>query len=236
MLISTKGIVLKSVKFQETSLIVKIFTQSHGLLSFLVNGVRASKSKNKASLFQPLTFLDLVVYYRDNKNLLRLKEYRNAFIYQSLPFDIVKSTAAQLLLEVINQCIVEEEENEQLFNFLSQSFQDLDTSQEVDAKYILVFLINLMKIIGIQPHGNYASQTPFFNLKEGAFSNFDNHQDLVVSQENTHYLSNLFKGDTASIPKKNRKELLDILLQYYKIHVDGFKDLKSLKVIASIWD
>jgi DNA repair protein RecO (recombination protein O) len=93
-----------------------------------------------------------------------------------------------------------------------------------------------MKIIGIQPHGNFSEKTPFFNLKEGAFSNFDNHQGITISEENTQFLSHLLKENTASIPKKNRKELLHILLQYYKIHVDGFKDLKSLKVIASIWD
>jgi len=64
MLHHTEGIVLGSLKYKESSLIVKIFTNAFGMQSYVVNGVRSSKSQGKTALYQPLTLLDMVVYHK----------------------------------------------------------------------------------------------------------------------------------------------------------------------------
>ena len=71
----TKGIVLRTVKYGETSVIVAVFTEKFGVQSYLVNGVRIStkKGSGKANLFQPSAILEMVVYHNELKQLQRLR-------------------------------------------------------------------------------------------------------------------------------------------------------------------
>jgi DNA repair protein RecO (recombination protein O) len=79
----TRGIVLRTVKYGETSIIVTIFTELFGVQSYLVNGVRTStkKGSGKASMFQPAAILELVVYHNELKHLNRIKEFKWAVMY-----------------------------------------------------------------------------------------------------------------------------------------------------------
>ncbi|MGB0886137.1 MAG: DNA repair protein RecO, partial [Chitinophagales bacterium] len=230
MLVKTEALILKTTKFRETSLIVKAYTQSHGVLSFIVNGVRTAKKTNKAVLFQPLNYLDIIVYYKENKGLLHLKEYKFNMLYQEIPFNIVKSSLAILMLEVVEHIVKEEEENDELYDFLKNAFVTLDLEKGNIANYHLYFLASLTSFIGINAQGKYSEKTPYFNMNEGRFS---------ASSKNFNYLqgrmcenfSLLVQKTTISINKAERKALLDIFLSYYKIHIDDFRQIKSVEVL-----
>src|SRR6266550_2315079 len=92
----TKGIVLRTVKYGETSIIVSIFTELFGIQSYLVNGVRTStkKGSGKANLFQPSAILDLIVYHNELKNLQRLKEFKWDILYNHIFSDIKKNAVS----------------------------------------------------------------------------------------------------------------------------------------------
>jgi DNA repair protein RecO (recombination protein O) len=49
---TTKGIVIRTVKYGETSLVVSAFTELFGLQQYMVNGVRTSKRSNGISAAQ----------------------------------------------------------------------------------------------------------------------------------------------------------------------------------------
>lgn len=233
MLVKTEALILKTTKFRETSLIVKAYTQTNGLLSFIVNGVRTAKKTNKAVLFQPLNFLDVVVYYKENKSLLHLKEYQFNFLYQSLPFHIVKSSIAIFMLEVVEHLLKEEESNEELYDFLKKTFVSLDHLQNDFAHFHLHFLVDLMHFIGINPQGKHSTKTPHFNLKEGVFT--AEWQSFQFLQGKTAMLfSALLWQETIYTTKAERKILLENLLQYYQIHIEGFRKIKSLSVLESV--
>src|SRR5882672_9774756 len=92
----TKGIVLRTVKYGETSVIVAVYTELFGIQSYLVNGVRISskKSPGKSALFQPSAILDLVVYHNDLKNLQRIKEYKWGWLYRTIFSDVFSNAVA----------------------------------------------------------------------------------------------------------------------------------------------
>src|SRR6476660_4153059 len=115
----TKGIVLRAVKYGETSLIVTIYTELFGIQSYLVNGVRSStkKGSGKANLFQPAAILDLIVYRNELKNLNRLKEFKWGFLYQHVLSEIKKNAVALFMVEVLTKCLKQPEPNPELFNF-----------------------------------------------------------------------------------------------------------------------
>ena len=233
MLVKTEGIILKTTKFKETSLIVKAYTQSHGVLSFIVNGVRTEKNSNKAVLFQALNFLDLIVYYKENKNLLRLKEYKFNTLYQELPFNIVKSSIALLMLEVIEHTLNEEEENEDLYEFIKNSFLRLDLVQKGIANFHLYFLLEFMYYKGIQAQGKFSFETPYFNIQEGCFTN-DSYLNGNLDAKLSEKLSKLLHKEEINLNKTSRKQLLEKIFLYYRIHIDGFRKIKSLDVLETV--
>lgn len=235
MLVKTQALILKTTKFKETSLIVKAYTQSNGVLSFLINGVRTEKNANKAVLFQPLNFLDIIIYYKENKNLLYLKEYKFNTLYKEIPFNIIKSSIALLMLEVVEHALNEEEENEELYGFIKSSFIALDFEQKNIANHHLYFLIDFMFYKGIQAQGKHSFDTPYFNLQEGVFTNksFQNgFLDAILSEK----FSKILNKENIILNKHSRKQLLEKILLYYKIHIEGFRKVKSLDILQTVLD
>ena len=119
MIISTKGIVISKIKFKENDLIVKCYTASNGIMSFLVKGVLSSKkSKLKSAYFQPLTMLKLEIDFKENRGLHYIKGARISNNYSSLHTVIFKSSVALFLSEILAMVLKEEEAN----NDFSRSF------------------------------------------------------------------------------------------------------------------
>src|SRR4051812_34859696 len=143
MLFKTGGIVLNYIKYKETSIICKIYTEAFGLQSYIINGIRNNKAKNKIALFQTLTLLDLVVYNRPNSSLNRISEIKCHYPFKSIPFDLRKTTIALFLSEILNKTLKEQAENEDLFSFLKNSIKFLDKADENFENFHLQFLIKL---------------------------------------------------------------------------------------------
>src|SRR6185369_7455791 len=108
MLHKTRGIVFRFTKYGDTSIIVTIFTELFGLQTYIVNGVRSKSAKSKIALFQPLTLLDLIVYYKENANIKRIKEIRCVHQYQTVQTDVRKSSIGMFLNEILNKTVKEE--------------------------------------------------------------------------------------------------------------------------------
>ena len=109
MLQKTRGIVLHSVTYSETSLVVKIYTEAFGLQSYLLKGAKGKRSSFRPVFFQPLNLLDAVVYKNEKTALQSMKEVQLAHPFRSIPFDIRKSSIALFLNEILYKSIREEE-------------------------------------------------------------------------------------------------------------------------------
>ena len=145
-LLKTKGIVLRAVKYGETSMVVSIFTELFGLQSYLVNGVRTAtkKGSGKANLFQPAAILDLVVYHHESKQLNRIKEFKWGYLYQHVFSDVPKNAVALFMTELLGKCLKQPECNPELFEFTEDVFEHLDRSSgTVMANLPLFFALHL---------------------------------------------------------------------------------------------
>ena len=169
MLHQTKGIVFHSIKYSETSVIVKIYTELFGIQSYLFKGIRSSKSKIRPGLFQSMTLLDLVVYHKENQSLQSVKEVHLSHPFRSIPFDIRKSSVALFINELAYKAIREEESNPGMFAFLWDACLRLDETEERVSFFHVEFAVMLMHHLGIFPNDNFAPGSPVFNLREGTF-------------------------------------------------------------------
>lgn len=237
MLQKTEGIVLRSIKYSETSLIVHIYTRLFGLLSFIVPGVRTSKAKrNKAGMLQPMSILEMDIYHKETQNLLRLKDYRNSYLYQALPFDVVKTTIGFFYTDILTHVIKEHEPNEQLYLFIVHAYMELDQAKNNLALMPQRFLIKLSAHLGFYPDNNFSRERNLFDLSEGAFVKHPT--GLVQSMpEDFSELFNRFltlPDSPHAFTHEQRKQLLDYLLRYYQLHVSGFGNMKSVRVLEDV--
>ncbi len=236
MLVKTKAIVISTLKFQEKSLIVKCFTQSDGLKSYFVRNVFSSQKNNqKIAYFQPLNILEIEANHKNKGTLEHFKEIKLAFPYQTINTNIFKSTIVIFLSEVLHHSIKEEEKNENLFSFLETAFQWLDTHDEV-SNFHLILLLEMTKYLGFYPDIS-ERELPYFETIDGVFSLFQG--TSCLSKHETSLLNRLidlkFDDIHLNFASIERQLLLKILIDYYTIHLDGFKKPKSLVVLKEVF-
>ncbi len=239
MLQTTRGIVFRTVKYSETSIIAKIYTEAFGLQSFMVRGLRNKKSTLRQALFQPLNLVEVVAYHREKKEIQNLKEIKIAYPFINIPFDIRKSTQLLFLNEVLYQVVREEEPNPALFTFLFNAINHLDQIQENVALFHHVFLIQLTQYLGFYPRNNYSESNSHFELTEGAFSSLRGPETLIAEAPFGKYISLLTESGLSSfeslkIPSHDRRRLLEIILNYYRHHIPDLKEFKSHKVLHQV--
>jgi DNA repair protein RecO (recombination protein O) len=239
----TSGIVLRTVKYGETSLIVSIFTELFGIQSYLVNGVRTSSTKGpgKANLFQPAAILDLLVYHSDVKNLQRLKEFKWEILYQHIYFDTVKNAIVLFIIELLQKCLKQPEPNSELFRFVKNALLNLDEGSEtMVANFPLFFALHLGAILGFQISDSYSAQNQIFDLEQGLFVAEEPYHSHFLDSENSLVTSQLLKIEQArdlefiQLNRDKRGILLLAYLHFYAIHLPDFGAMKSFPVLQAI--
>jgi DNA repair protein RecO (recombination protein O) len=238
MQVTTKAIVLTSLKYGDTSLIVKAFTASNGLKSYLLKGVLASKKGNlKPAYFQPLSQLEIVANHRDKATLETIREAKVNYHYQTLHTDISKNAMTLFLAEMLANSIHEEEANERLFEFLEASLQWFDAHDAI-SNFHVYFLIRLTKYFGFYPDTNEVNAA-YFDLQEGAFVDSPSLNPIMIGENLSFFKCflgiNFDEVQSIKMNKTNRQELLKSLVLYYELHLQGFRKPRSLAVLNEVF-
>ncbi|MGK0385514.1 MAG: DNA repair protein RecO (recombination protein O) [Patiriisocius sp.] len=236
---TTKAIVFSSIKYAEADLIVTCFTKSSGLKTYLLRGVLKSKrGKLKASYFQALTQLEIVVNHKNKGTLESIIEAKVQYPYTTLHTDIIKSSLVMFLSEMLKNTILEEESNEQLYQYLEASFQWLDHHDSI-ADFHILFLLKLTAYLGFYPDTT-ASHLPYFNLAEGTFETEDVSTYCETGSRVTglkqFFGINFDKISSLKLTKNQRMDVLHLVLDYYQLHLHGYKKPKSLEVLQQLFN
>jgi DNA repair protein RecO (recombination protein O) len=240
MLHKTRGIVLHHIKYSETSLIVKIFTELFGLQAYLVKGARSKKSTLRSSHFQPMTMLDLVVYHREKSDLQHIRESEISKPFLTIFTDIRKSTIALFLAEMLLKTLKEDESNSEMFDFISSSLNFFEIQKDGIENFHLFFLIKLSRYLGFYPQGAPGSGNAFFDLREGRYTDIQPlHPDFLNTEKSValHAISSARADELSGLvnTKTGRSELLNAILIYYQIHLGGLSNIKSIEVLKEVF-
>ncbi len=220
MIHKARGIVFRFVKYGETSIIVTVFTDVFGLQSYIVNGVRSKSAKNKIALYQPLTLLNLVVYYREHASIERIKEIQCLYPYTTLPFDIKKSSIAMFIAELLNKAVKDESHAKDLFDFISHGLITLDSLEDNYENFHLIFMIRLSRYLGFGVQ----------NINEVIGGRVTDASLEILLDRILHadYQENI------KITAIQRRELLDLILKFYTDHMESLKEMKSVQVLREV--
>ena len=234
-----QGIVLQSIRYGDTSLIVKVFTRSLGLRSYIVKGAFNRNSKNRAALFQNLHLINYVEAGKPNKGSLGyLKDVQLTTVYQSIPFVMNKSAILMYVSELLSKTLTEQEQNEPLYDFIARSLLWLDLVEQDYANFPLFFTLELTRHLGFYPKTNHENGY-CFDMMEGSFA-----YDLPVhpyyfEAENARLLSQLLNvsiDEACRLPLRvsQRRELLDGLMVFMRLHAPVMNDFHSHEVLKTV--
>lgn len=246
----TKGIVLRTIKYGETSLIVTVFTELFGVQTYMVNGIRTAKKAGlKAAMYQPSALLEMEVYHNELKGMNRIKECNWAFLYKNILNDVVKNCIALYMMELLYKTLKQPEENSDLFYFCEDALMQLDSAPvHIAANFPIYFTLHLTNFFGfrmneLSPYvlAKYSTESPLFiDLAEGAFTltqpahaNFISGEDAWTTAEFLKIMQ-VHELDLIKLNRLKRRTLLLKYQDYYALHIADFGQLKTLQVLFEI--
>lgn len=239
MLRKTQGIILHAFPYGETSLIAKIYCSNSGIQSFLIHGVRKPRARIRQNMFQPLVQADMVVWQKEKSGLHHIREISLPQSYQQIPYNIVKTSIAIFMAEMLLHVLKEQEANPALYGFISDACWQLDQCTHKASNFHLVFLLKLTGFLGFRPEVNYSDSLCSFNLKEGVYQDYLPGSAHCLSPEISRAFFQLSTTDLEKHHQMNlstnlRRELLDKIIAYYRIHIDGLGEIKSHHVLETV--
>lgn len=238
--VKTKAIVLRTVRYGDSRMIVDMLTASVGRVSFACGLSKTNRGKIKKQLFQPLTLLDIVFDYRPTMELQRIKDVRMARPFVSIPFDAYKLSIGLFLAEFLVYATKGEQDGKQLEEFTEKSLLWLDNAVDGFANFHLVFMIRVSLFVGFYPNLDGYSDGAWFDLRDGSFTmTCPSHPDYLNPDDSRRILlltrMNFDNMRLFSMSRVDRNRCLDVIMTYYRLHVANFPVLRSLEVLRELF-
>lgn len=233
------GIVLRTLKYSDTLMIADIYTRSHGRLSFLLPVSHSKRARVRSVLFQPLAGITFAATIKKGR-LTRIQEAQPALMYSSIPFNAVKSSIALFLAELLAHSLHGEEGDEATYHFLSASLALFDNLESGYADFHLVFMSQLLRYLGIFPNLEEKSPGSYLDLQQGCtVKEHPLHPHFLLPRDAVPFISFLETDFPSmhrlSFNRELRGYILATLLDYYRLHIPDFPQLKSVDVLKELF-
>jgi DNA repair protein RecO (recombination protein O) len=241
MLAKTRGIVLHSIPYNDRYSIVSIYTEAFGRASYMVARSRGRKSAVSRALFIPLSVLEMEVDHQPRRDLHRIRESKVCFPFTGICCHPVKNALALFLSELLYRVVKETEPDSRLFDYLYQSIHLLEHTEEGIANFHLVFLLGLLRYLGIYPRVETYRKNCCFDMLNGVFTDQTPAHPHFLSREEAVVFARLFRisyGNMSlyAFSRRDRVGIVNRILEYYRLHLPEFPEIKSIAVMQSLFD
>jgi DNA repair protein RecO (recombination protein O) len=236
----TAAIILHQLKYTDTGIIVQVYTRKFGRLSFIIKGMRNKRAGRHNVNFQPLSILDLVIYYKGSRGMQVIKEFSVSYIPADIQNNIKKSCIAIFLGEVLNSVLKEESPHEELFDYINDSIIYFDECRDSFLNFHIAFLTGLSPYLGFEPGKRENPEAVFFDMINGKFLQLPPVHGNYASPEISDILAKFLETswdaiDNIRLSGSKRNEVLETLLRYYSVHLPGLKKINSLEILKEVF-
>lgn len=234
---NTEGLVLRNIKYGETSIISTLYTKDFGLQAYLIRGARSNKKTGiKANYFQVGQFLEITVYHKPGKNLQYIKEVKLSATHAIQSQHIVKQSIAQFCSELVLRCVKEEEYNKDLYSFLSTFFSRIKKLEpEQLALFPIRFTLRFAALIGFEINNNYSTTRAYFDALNGDFCEEISHNSYTSKKLHSLLIFKcLMNEEKITSAQSEREQALNDLLRFLKLHIEQMGEIKSVEILHQI--
>lgn len=237
----TNAVVLRTIKHNDTSLVVDLFSETNGHMALLSPTQARKKAGRQASLFQPLSILEIEATNRPTASLNRIKEARAAYPLQSIPNNPYKIAISLFLAEFLYRALHNEASNPPLYAYLEKSILWLDECKRGFANFHVVFLMRLSQFLGLYPNMDHYHEGDFFDMANACFTRLRPLHPSFLPPDDAKALAALARMSYANMHlfrmnRQQRRQCLDAIQAYYKLHLPNFPEIKSAEVLRELFD
>lgn len=240
MLGKTRGVVLRCLPYNDRYSIVHVYTESFGRVSYLFSRDRGKKTLLSKVLSMPFAVIDMEVVHLSNRDIHKVKECRLSFPESDVFFNPLKSSLALFLSEILYRIVKDTEPDRGMFDFLYKSVQMLEYSDAGIANFHLVFLLQLLHYMGIFPNLENGCNS-YFDMQEGIFTSTIPLHKYYLGKEESQVFSRLLRMSYEnmalySFSRHDRVQIINRILEYYRLHLPEFPEIKSLSVLQALFE
>ena len=237
----TKAVVLRTVRYGDASLVVDMLTESQGRVAFMVKVSKSAHGRMKKQFFQPLNIVEVDFDFRLRSSLQRLRDIRMSAPLPSLHLDALKLSIGLFVAEFLSHATRDEHDNPLLFQFVESSIMWLDGVERGFSNFHLVFMIRLSRFIGFFPNTDDVEPQAYFDLLNGCFSAEPPHHGHYLMPAEAGKIGLLMRLSyqtmhLCAMSRAERNRCTEVILEFYRLHVPGFPELKSLEVLRELFD
>jgi len=239
MLVNSRGIVLSTVRYSDSSVIARVYTEVAGLRPFMVRVGKGRGAVGKVSALQPLSPVMLSFDPEQRQGIRTPRSLERERVPARIPFDAMRSSVAIFIAEVLGRSLHEDLHDQRLFDLIHSTVTILDGEDGNCANLHLVFLMELTRFLGCHPRMDAGCPLPYFDLREGehcAMPPLHPHHISDGQLRNFLQLSEcrLQQHTELRFTNAERRLLLRAMIDYLRLHVDGMAEVRSHKVLEEV--
>jgi DNA repair protein RecO (recombination protein O) len=240
MITSTEAIILHQLKYTDNGIIVQAYTRKFGRIPVLIKGMRNKKAGRHNIHFQPLSVLEMVIYYKASRSVQIMKEFSVSYAPADIQNNIMKSSIAMFVAEVLSSVLREENAHEELFDYIRNSIIYFNESPVRFMNFHITFLTGLSPFLGFEPGRKQNRDEKFFDMLNGCFVTVPPVHGFYADEGISEILSNFFvtswdEMDNIILTGSKRNEVLETLVRYYSLHLPGLKNINSLEILREVF-
>ncbi len=233
--ISTPGIVLRTTRYSDTSLIVKIYTEAQGTQSFIIKNAFSKKSRVKASFFAPLALVNVTYHDHNDSRLKHIKDILREESPAHAGFSPVRNALILFCDEVLYKLLFDSGPDTQLYSFLETEIRQINGTEHFQPDFPARFLLRLSTLLGFCPENNWDETTCHFSLTESRFVKYSLNSQNELPEAESRYLSQLLNQEnTDDADRTIRNSLLRSIIDYFKIHNEQIHQIESAEILATV--
>ena len=240
MYFNTRGFVFHLTRYADSGAVVKIYTEQFGIQSYLVKGLYSKKSKLRSALFGHMNMLELTVSRQNSRTLHFIREAGLCKDLQVIANDMSRLSVLMFINELLYKCIKEEEPNPGLFGFIDQWIGLLNNLDIPLSVFHLQFMLRLTSHLGFAPRFSKVTGGNYFDMEEGVFLDSEPQHRYYISGPAALLLEKLQLTDvmalsTIIVTRDVRNELLNRLIDYYRLHIPDMGEMKTVGVMQEVF-
>jgi len=255
-IVKSEAVVLRGVKFGESSRIVTFFTEQFGKVAGIVKGARRPGNRFGSAL-QPMSRVSVVIYRKAGRDVQTVSQVDHVRTYGRIPTDLEKIAVGMQMVELVGMVLHDEEENREVYRHLTGALDALDGETispwplfydfEVQVAAALGFRIDFSRCPGCgRPAGDFLdpSEGPKMDVARGGpvcrQCDAPGVKGFFLSADELKFLNQLTPGPSgrgrAEMPGAGgRSETIEnFMTAYFTFHLPGFRKLRSGEVLRPV--
>jgi DNA repair protein RecO (recombination protein O) len=255
MIVETQAVVLRAMKYGDSSKIVTVYSRQYGKIKIVAKGSRNQKTNKFGSSLEPMTVSSVVIYKKEQKDLHLLSKSEILTPMSRMQDDPERMFAGLALVELVNMVMHDEEENGPVFDLLVESLRVINASKKNGVNVFLSFIVKMFHQFGFGLNIDACSRCgrkmddhefPYglVRLSDGkfycSFCAEEAQQSGVrlsggVLKSLWFFHSNpLERSVSIALTASMRDDMLAVLQAYLRYHIEGVRTLRSLALLQTM--